>query len=120
MNNIKLNDLGYAVLIHMNYDFDKPENVKDAFSFLHNEMMSSGFNFDNRIFFRLGSKENVLSDVMRSVTKTLSISNFSFNELIKSIHLIPLTEFSDITLLIRNNSSPLAGGPGLYYTGTKT
>ena len=93
LKNVSIDDIGYALVINIDYRHHNTSDARDYFHALH---AIQGFNFDDRFFYRLGTKEQIKDLVKSSISHLESISPLS-KSFLRSIHLIPLSQFSDVT-----------------------
>ena len=96
LKNVSIDDIGYAIVINIDYRHHNTSDARDYFQALHAILISQGFNFDDRFFYRLGTKEQIKDLVKSSISHLESISPLS-KSFLRSIHLIPLSQFSDVT-----------------------
>ena len=96
LKNVSIDDIGYALVINIDYRHHNTSDARDYFHALHTILVSQGFNFDDRFFYRLGTKEQIKDLVKSSISHLESISPLS-KSFLRSIHLIPLSQFSDVT-----------------------
>lgn len=96
LKNVSIDDIGYALVINIDYRHHNTSDARDYFHALHAILVSQGFNFDDRFFYRLGTKEQIKDLVKSSISHLESISPLS-KSFLRSIHLIPLSQISDVT-----------------------
>ena len=63
---------------------------------LHTLLVEQGFNFDNRIFYRLGTKDQIMT-MLRSAIRLIESHSPLSKNFLRSVHLIPLPQFSEVT-----------------------
>lgn len=96
LNTIAIDDIGYAVLINIDYRSNNETEAKDFFHSLYAVLLQQGFNFADRIFYRLGTRDSIVRILSDSIALVKSRSTSSKNFL-RSIHLVPLSQFVDVT-----------------------
>lgn len=94
---IKIDDLGYAAIINVDYVHNSEVEAKEFFNCLYVNLASLGFNFDNRLFYKLGSATQIHEDLRVAVEKTSLSTGLLSKKFIRSVHLVPLSQFHDIT-----------------------
>lgn len=96
LKDVSIDDIGYTLVINIDYRHHNTSEARDYFHALHAILVSQGFNFDDRFFYRLGTKEQIKDLVKSSISHLESISPLS-KSFLRSIHLIPLPQISDVT-----------------------
>ena len=93
----KFDDFGCAVLISVDYAHNSESEAREFFSHLYTTLMASGFNFDNRIFYKIAPQTQVEAELKSAIKFIKSQSSSNPQIFLRSVHLIPLSKFHDIT-----------------------
>ena len=96
----------YAVLFQLNYDPEWKEKSKTFFAGLYFELtVNFGFNFVDRVFYRVDSKESIttlLNAAVRVIKIHQHLTKEDVQKMIKQAFIIPLHQFSDVKTDILN------------------
>jgi hypothetical protein len=92
-----IDDIGYALVISVDYAHNNELEAKQFFSEFSSILLASGFNFDNRIFYRLGTKVAITELICQALTTVKLRFNHQPQKFLRSVHLVPLPQFQDIT-----------------------
>jgi hypothetical protein len=89
----------YAVLIQLNYDASS-DKAKKFFTYLYDELTNNfGFNFCDRVFYRVDSRESIVS-LVRAAIGVISIqhqfSSDDIQNIIKHSFILKLGQFDDV------------------------
>ena len=96
LRHVSIDDIGYAVVINVDYRNHQEKEAKEFFHMLHTLLVEQGFNFDNRIFYRLGTKDQIMT-MLRSAIRLIESHSPLSKNFLRSVHLIPLSQFSEVT-----------------------
>ncbi len=91
------NDIGYAIIFDVDYLHNDETRAKLFFGAVHQLLILKGFNFEGRIFYRLGSYETVENSLKEAILTVKTVHNLDPKAFIRSAHLIPLSQFTDLT-----------------------
>ena len=94
---VLIDDIGYAAIINIDYAHNDEEQAKTFFNHLFTNLLALGFNFDNRLFFKIGSSVSIEEDLKKAVLKTKSETSADPNNFLRSVHIVPLSQFREIT-----------------------
>ena len=103
--NIKFDDFGCAVLITIDYTHNSENEARDFFNLLYAALLAAGFNFDNRIFYKIAPQKQVIDELKSALMYIKSQINSNPKNFLRSVHLIPLSKFHDITSAVSGVSS---------------
>ena len=95
-----LDDLGCAVLISVDYAHNVESEAKSFFSHLYTTLLAQGFAFDNRVFYKVASQKRIESELKHAINSVKSQTNSDPQKFLRSIHLIPLSKFHDVTAAV--------------------
>lgn len=96
----KFDDFGCAVLISVDYAHNVESEAKDFFNHLYSTLLSIGFSFDNRVFYKVAPQSQIESDLKLAVRRVKEQTNSNPQNFLRSIHLIPLSKFHDVTAAV--------------------
>ena len=96
----KFDDFGCAVLISVDYAHNIEAEAKAFFNHLYSTLMSMGFSFDNRVFYKVAPQFQIESDLKLAVCRVKEQTNSNPKDFLRSIHLIPLSKFHDVTAAV--------------------
>jgi calcineurin-like phosphoesterase family protein len=90
---------GYAIIINVNHD-KFGDIAQTLFWEFYVAMKSFGFEFENRIFYKLGDKSSIEHDFSKACIVFRDKSKISLREFFTSSHMIPLNEFIDLSKVL--------------------
>ena len=93
-------DLGCAVLISVDYAHNVESEAKAFFNHLYSTLLAQGFAFDNRVFYKVGSRAQIESDLKLAISRVKDQTNSNPCNFLRSVHLIPLSKFHDVTVAV--------------------
>jgi hypothetical protein len=96
----EFDDFGCAVLISVDYAHNSESEAREFFSHLYTTLMASGFNFDNRIFYKIAPQAQVEAELKSAIKYIKSQSKANPQNFLRSVHLIPLSKFHDVTAAV--------------------
>ena len=96
----KFDDFGCAVLISVDYAHNIEAEAKAFFNHLYSTLLSMGFSFDNRVFYKVAPQFQIESDLKLAVCRVKEQTNSNPKDFLRSIHLIPLSKFHDVTAAV--------------------
>ncbi len=91
------NEIGFAVIFDVDYLHNNETSAKLFFNAIHQLLIMKGFNFEGRIFYRLGSFEAVESALKESVLAIKNTHGLEPKLFVRAVHVIPLSQFTDLT-----------------------
>ena len=90
----------FAVMIQLNYENDISEKAKTFFAGIYYELTANfGFNFCDRVFYRVDTKESIITLVRTAfhvVALQQHLSKEDVASVIKHAFIIPLHQFDDV------------------------
>ena len=90
----------YAVMIQLNYDSEFADKSHAFFSSLYFELtVNFGFNFVDRVFYRVDTKESIaslLTAAIKVIMMQQRLTRAEVNKLIKHALIIPLKQFDEV------------------------
>ena len=93
----KFDDFGCAVMISVDYAHNVEAEAKAFFNHLYSTLLSQGFSFDNRVFYKIAPVAQIESDLKVAVRRVKDQTNSNPQNFLRSVHLIPLSKFHDVT-----------------------
>ena len=96
----QFDDLGCAVLISVDYAHNVESEAKAFFNHLYSTMLSQGFAFDNRVFYKVAPQSQIELDLKLAISRVKDQTNSNPRNFLRSVHLIPLSKFHDVTAAV--------------------
>ena len=90
-------DIGFAIIFDVDYLHNDETSARLFFNVVHQLLILKGFNFEGRIFYRLGSFDTVESALKDAILTVKTVHHLDPKTFVRSAHIIPLSQFTDLT-----------------------
>lgn len=94
---VRKDDFGYAVIIDVDYSKNHEHHARQFFKLLSDYLLAKGFNFESRIFYRIGTFSGIENEIREALTMLKLSYGYQPSQFIRTAHIIPLSQFTDLT-----------------------